>query len=126
MASLSEIQEALTNADAAGRTEDANQLADLYIKMQNETPKTNPNEAGVENLFGDDNGILGDVGNVGARVLAQPAYEGLVTANVVAEAPAFVDQSTENEILVTGIKVVDLLAPYAKGGKIGLFGGAGR
>ena len=40
-------------------------------------------------------------------------------------APDFVDQSTEAEILVTGIKVVDLLAPYAKGGKIGLFGGAG-
>ena len=39
-------------------------------------------------------------------------------------APAFTDQSTETEILVTGIKVVDLLAPYAKGGKIGLFGGA--
>merc|ERR1712159_103966 len=41
------------------------------------------------------------------------------------EAPQFTDQSTEQEILVTGIKVVDLLAPYAKGGKIGLFGGAG-
>src|ERR1700757_4775035 len=40
-------------------------------------------------------------------------------------APEFIDQSTESEILVTGIKVVDLLAPYAKGGKIGLFGGAG-
>ena len=40
-------------------------------------------------------------------------------------APKFVDQSTETEILVTGIKVVDLLAPYARGGKIGLFGGAG-
>ena len=40
-------------------------------------------------------------------------------------APEYVDQSTEAEILVTGIKVVDLLAPYAKGGKIGLFGGAG-
>jgi len=40
-------------------------------------------------------------------------------------APPFTDQSTETEILVTGIKVVDLLAPYAKGGKIGLFGGAG-
>jgi F-type H+/Na+-transporting ATPase subunit beta len=40
-------------------------------------------------------------------------------------APAFVDQSTEAQILVTGIKVIDLLAPYAKGGKIGLFGGAG-
>merc|ERR1719355_393798 len=41
------------------------------------------------------------------------------------EAPEFVDQSTEQEILVTGIKVVDLLAPYQRGGKIGLFGGAG-
>ncbi len=41
------------------------------------------------------------------------------------QAPAFVDQSTEAQILATGIKVVDLLAPYAKGGKIGLFGGAG-
>ncbi len=41
------------------------------------------------------------------------------------KAPEFVDQSTETQILVTGIKVVDLLAPYAKGGKIGLFGGAG-
>jgi F-type H+/Na+-transporting ATPase subunit beta len=41
------------------------------------------------------------------------------------EAPLFTEQSTETEILVTGIKVVDLLAPYSKGGKIGLFGGAG-
>ncbi|HEX2215436.1 MAG TPA: F0F1 ATP synthase subunit beta, partial [Xanthobacteraceae bacterium] len=41
------------------------------------------------------------------------------------EAPTYTEQSTEAEILVTGIKVVDLLAPYAKGGKIGLFGGAG-
>ncbi|MDP3960629.1 MAG: F0F1 ATP synthase subunit beta [Pseudorhodobacter sp.] len=40
-------------------------------------------------------------------------------------APAFADQATESEVLVTGIKVIDLLAPYAKGGKIGLFGGAG-
>jgi F-type H+-transporting ATPase subunit beta len=42
-----------------------------------------------------------------------------------ASAPLFVDQSTESAILVTGIKVIDLLAPYARGGKIGLFGGAG-
>src|ERR1700680_3907266 len=42
-----------------------------------------------------------------------------------ADAPPYTDQSTEAEILITGIKVVDLLAPYAKGGKIGLFGGAG-
>ena len=47
------------------------------------------------------------------------------TAPIHASAPDFVDQSTEAEILATGIKVVDLLAPYAKGGKIGLFGGAG-
>src|SRR5918995_94365 len=47
------------------------------------------------------------------------------TAPIHAEAPKFVDQSTESSILVTGIKVIDLLAPYAKGGKIGLFGGAG-
>jgi F-type H+-transporting ATPase subunit beta len=40
-------------------------------------------------------------------------------------APAYTEQSTESQILITGIKVVDLLAPYAKGGKIGLFGGAG-
>jgi len=42
-----------------------------------------------------------------------------------ADPPAFIDQSTSAEVLVTGIKVVDLLAPYARGGKIGLFGGAG-
>src|SRR5438874_5039622 len=41
------------------------------------------------------------------------------------EAPPFVDQSTEAQVLITGIKVIDLLAPYARGGKIGLFGGAG-
>ena len=46
-------------------------------------------------------------------------------ARSIAPAPDFAEQSTESEILVTGIKVVDLLAPYAKGGKIGLFGGAG-
>jgi len=48
-----------------------------------------------------------------------------MTAPIHAAAPAFVDQSTEASILVTGIKVIDLLAPYARGGKIGLFGGAG-
>ncbi|MEE3217772.1 MAG: F0F1 ATP synthase subunit beta, partial [Pseudomonadota bacterium] len=47
------------------------------------------------------------------------------TSPIHAEAPLFIDQSTEAAILVTGIKVIDLLAPYAKGGKIGLFGGAG-
>ncbi len=47
------------------------------------------------------------------------------SAPIHAPAPSFAEQSTESEILITGIKVVDLLAPYAKGGKIGLFGGAG-
>uniref|UniRef100_A0A182TXH9 H(+)-transporting two-sector ATPase n=1 Tax=Anopheles melas TaxID=34690 RepID=A0A182TXH9_9DIPT len=48
-----------------------------------------------------------------------------LSAPIHAEAPEFIEMSVEQEILVTGIKVVDLLAPYAKGGKIGLFGGAG-
>ncbi len=46
-------------------------------------------------------------------------------SSIYKPAPAFIDQSTEKNILVTGIKVIDLLAPYVKGGKIGLFGGAG-
>jgi F-type H+-transporting ATPase subunit beta len=48
-----------------------------------------------------------------------------IKAPIHAKAPAFSDQSTAEDILVTGIKVIDLLAPYAKGGKVGLFGGAG-
>ena len=48
-----------------------------------------------------------------------------LTRPIHALAPEFVDQATESEVLVTGIKVIDLLCPYAKGGKIGLFGGAG-
>src|SRR6218665_1131285 len=64
------------------------------------------------------------------NVIGEPVDEAgpLDTTNLRAihqEAPAYVEQSTEGQILVTGIKVVDLLAPYAKGGKIGLFGGAG-
>jgi len=47
------------------------------------------------------------------------------TASIHKEAPALVDQATETEVLATGIKVIDLLCPYSKGGKIGLFGGAG-
>ncbi|MBI6628865.1 F0F1 ATP synthase subunit beta [Pontibaca salina] len=47
------------------------------------------------------------------------------TRAIHGEAPDFAEQSTESEILITGIKVIDLLAPYSKGGKIGLFGGAG-
>ena len=64
------------------------------------------------------------------NVIGEPVDEaGPITATrtrpIHAEAPGYVEQSTDAEILVTGIKVLDLLAPYARGGKIGLFGGAG-
>ncbi len=64
------------------------------------------------------------------NVIGEPVDErGKINAKLLypihREAPSFTDQSTETEILVTGIKVIDLLEPYAKGGKIGLFGGAG-
>jgi len=69
---------------------------------------------------------LGRIMNViGEPIDDQGPIDSDMTAPIHAEAPAFVDQSTEASILVTGIKVIDLLAPYAKGGKIGLFGGAG-
>ena len=71
-------------------------------------------------------GTLGRILNViGEPVDEKGPVEATETRPIHAEAPAFADQSTETEVLVTGIKVVDLLAPYAKGGKIGLFGGAG-
>ena len=71
-------------------------------------------------------GTLGRIMNVvGQPVDEAGPIEANATAPIHAQAPELVDQSTESEILVTGIKVVDLLAPYAKGGKIGLFGGAG-
>ena len=64
------------------------------------------------------------------NVIGEPVDEagpikGDETRPIHADAPSFVDQSTESQVLVTGIKVVDLLAPYARGGKVGLFGGAG-
>jgi F-type H+/Na+-transporting ATPase subunit beta len=64
------------------------------------------------------------------NVIGEPVDErGPVNAKLSSpihrDAPPFVDQATETEILVTGIKVIDLIEPYAKGGKIGLFGGAG-
>src|SRR5881392_2186117 len=69
---------------------------------------------------------LGRIMNViGEPIDEQGPIGSDLSAPIHAEAPAFVDQSTETAILVTGIKVIDLLAPYAKGGKIGLFGGAG-
>ena len=69
---------------------------------------------------------LGRILNViGEPVDEAGPVESKVTSAIHKPAPEFVDQSTETEILVTGIKVVDLIAPYAKGGKVGLFGGAG-
>ncbi|HEU4378198.1 MAG TPA: F0F1 ATP synthase subunit beta [Hyphomicrobiaceae bacterium] len=66
----------------------------------------------IMNVIGEPVDEAGPIKTSGKRAIHQPA-------------PTFADQSTEAEMLVTGIKVVDLLAPYAKGGKIGLFGGAG-
>ncbi|MBU1212848.1 MAG: F0F1 ATP synthase subunit beta [Alphaproteobacteria bacterium] len=71
-------------------------------------------------------GTLGRIMNViGEPVDEAGPIKGDYLRPIHAQAPAFVEQSTEAEILPTGIKVIDLLAPYAKGGKIGLFGGAG-
>ncbi|KZL20478.1 ATP synthase subunit beta [Pseudovibrio axinellae] len=71
-------------------------------------------------------GTLGRIMNViGEPVDEAGPIEFETKRGIHQEAPAFVEQSTEAEILPTGIKVVDLIAPYAKGGKIGLFGGAG-
>ena len=66
----------------------------------------------IMNVIGEPVDEAGPVKTQQRRAIHQPA-------------PTYVDQSTEAQILVTGIKVVDLLAPYARGGKIGLFGGAG-
>ena len=69
---------------------------------------------------------LGRIMNViGEPIDERGPIESKKTLPIHRSAPEFVDQSTETEVLVTGIKVIDLLAPYAKGGKIGLFGGAG-
>src|SRR5210317_2225982 len=69
---------------------------------------------------------LGRIMNViGEPIDERGPIESKKTLPIHRAAPEFVDQSTETEVLVTGIKVIDLLAPYAKGGKICLFGGAG-
>lgn len=71
-------------------------------------------------------GLLGRIINVvGEPVDERGEIKAAAYMPIHREAPPFVEQATESEILVTGIKVVDLLAPYAKGGKVGLFGGAG-
>ena len=66
----------------------------------------------IMNVIGEPVDEKGDIKTSSVRAIHQPA-------------PDFIEQSTESEMLVTGIKVVDLLCPYSKGGKIGLFGGAG-
>src|SRR6201746_1592087 len=66
----------------------------------------------IMNVIGEPVDEAGPIASQATRAIHQPA-------------PSYTEQSTESEILVTGIKVVDLLAPYARGGKIGLFGGAG-
>ncbi|MCB8818977.1 F0F1 ATP synthase subunit beta [Microvirga rosea] len=66
----------------------------------------------IMNVIGEPVDEAGPIVGEGSRAIHQPA-------------PSYAEQATEAQILVTGIKVVDLLAPYAKGGKIGLFGGAG-
>ena len=72
------------------------------------------------------NATLGRILNVvGEPVDEQGPVEASETRAIHQPAPEFAEQSTESEVLITGIKVIDLLAPYAKGGKIGLFGGAG-
>merc|ERR1712080_577583 len=69
---------------------------------------------------------LGRIINViGEPIDERGPVNSVASAGIHAEAPEFIEMSVEQEILETGIKVVDLLAPYAKGGKIGLFGGAG-
>ena len=72
------------------------------------------------------NATLGRIMNVvGEPIDEKGPVEATERRAIHQPAPEFKDQATETEILVTGIKVVDLLAPYSKGGKIGLFGGAG-
>merc|ERR1712178_500509 len=72
------------------------------------------------------NELLGRIVNViGEPIDEQGPIDSTQTLPIHADAPAFTEQNTEASVLVTGIKVVDLLNPYARGGKIGLFGGAG-
>jgi len=72
------------------------------------------------------NATLGRILNViGEPVDEKGPVEAEERRSIHQDAPAFKEQSTETAILITGIKVIDLLAPYSKGGKIGLFGGAG-
>ena len=70
--------------------------------------------------------VLGRIFNVTGDVIDEGEETAFKTRwSIHREAPSFDEQSTKSEVFETGIKVVDLLAPYAKGGKVGLFGGAG-
>ena len=72
------------------------------------------------------NGTLGRIMNVtGDPIDEKGPVKAKSRRGIHGDAPTFAEQSTDTEILITGIKVIDLLAPYTKGGKIGLFGGAG-
>ena len=72
-----------------------------------------------ENTLGRGFNVLGEVVDHGEPITVEEKWP------IHREAPAFADLATTTEIMETGIKVVDLIAPYARGGKIGLFGGAG-
>ena len=84
------------------------------------------NDTGAPIIVPVGNATLGRIMNViGEPIDDRGPVSSEHTLPIHREAPSFSDQATETEILVTGIKVIDLLAPYSKGGKIGLFGGAG-
>ena len=87
---------------------------------------TNVHDTGAPIMIPVGPATLGRIINViGEPIDERGPVKGVRMAPIHADPPEFVDQSTKPEVLETGIKVVDLLAPYARGGKIGLFGGAG-
>src|SRR3989344_81630 len=69
--------------------------------------------------------VLGNIFNVNGVALNDPAKKFNTYSSIHRSAPAFSDQSTKTELFETGIKVIDLIAPFVRGGKVGLFGGAG-
>ena len=89
MVTLANVKEALINANAEGDEVAATKLADGYLRMKSEMSTNayskDPDNAGVENIFGDSN--AGSIAGIGARILAQPIYEGLTMANMIAGAP---------------------------------------
>lgn len=91
MATLARVADALEQAHAAGDDVNGQILADEYRRLQaleTQKPRVSPNDAGVENIFGD--GVIPKAGGYVVRALAQPLYEGLTAANVIAEAPQFI------------------------------------